>query len=434
MPDGSQPFPTLVQALHSNLLCRPLNSRCRIREALLLIFCDPIPRESRRLWLLTGRQWSQALYWLDVSGLALYFLDRVVECGLEDMVPPRVLARLRQNLSDNTDRTSEMIAESNAIQRSFQDAGISWVTLKGFSLWPVSVPRLELRSQLDLDFLVAENHARRARRIVEDRGYRLHAISGRSWEFKAGEMPRASLKDLYRATPHRSLELHIEPASAQRSLLEKTEWLCLRGVSIPVLAPENLFLGQGMHLFKHLCGESSRASHLLEFRRHVMARSQDADFWDRLRSLAETDPRAPQALGVATQWITRVMGSFAPEAFTSWTVDRLPSPVRLWIEVYGRQIAFFGFPGTKLYLLLQQELTGEGAPAGARSVRQALVPRKLPLPIAPATPGESLSTRIRRHRRQFRFVLSRLRFHVVEDLRYLLESYRWKRLRKRMRT
>ena len=429
---GGQPSPTLAQALHSNLLCRPLNSRDRIREALLLIFCDPVPRESRRLWLLTGRQWSQALYWLDVSGLALYFLDRVVECGLEDMVPPRVLARLRQNLSDNTDRTSEMIAESNAIQRSFQNAGISWVTLKGFSLWPVSVPRLELRSQLDLDFLVAEDHAPHARRLVEDRGYRLHAISGRSWEFKAGEMPRASLKDLYRATPHRSVELHIEPASAKCSLLEKTEQLCLRGVSIPVLAPEDLFLGQGLHLFKHLCSESSRASHMLEFRRHVMARSQDADFWNRLRSLAEADPRAPQALGVATQWITRVMGSFAPEAFTSWTVDRLPSPVRLWIEVYGRRIVFSGFPGTKLYLLLQQELTRAGALAGARSVRQALVPRKLPPPIAPATLDESLRTWIRRHWRQFRFVLSRLRFHVVEDLRYWYESYRWNRLRKRV--
>ena len=83
------------------------------------------------------------------------------------MVPQRVLARLQQDLADNTLRTMQMITEANAIHTRFQDAGISYATLKGFTLWPDSVPRLELRSQLDLDFLVAEcaaspPHPRRA--------------------------------------------------------------------------------------------------------------------------------------------------------------------------------------------------------------------------------------------------------------------------------
>jgi hypothetical protein len=424
---GGQPSPSIVPALRRHARRRALSGREKIREALLLIFCDPAPRECRRLWLLSDGQWRQALQWLDVSGLALYFLDRIIDQGLQDMIPPRVLARLEKDLVDNTRRTDTMIAEANAIHADFQNAGLSYATLKGFSLWPVSVSRLELRSQLDLDFLVAEESAPEARRILEARGYRLHAISGRSWEFKAGEVPRPSLKNLYKATPHRCAELHIEPAEAELSLLARTERQCLHGVSFPVLAPEDLFLGQGMHLFKHLCSEFSRAAHMLEFRRHVMARSHDARFWARLRTLAEADSRVPLALGVATRWITHLMGEFAPEAFTSWTVARVPATVGLWIEGYGRQTVLADAPGTKLYLLLQQEMMRAGA-AGARPAPQALVPRRFPPPIALPVPNESRASRIRRHWTQLRFILTRLRFHVVEDLRYLYEAYRWKRL------
>lgn len=429
-PVVQSPSPTLASALLSYPQSRTLSGREKIREALLLLFCDPVPRECSRLWLLSDRQWRQALTWLDVSGLALYFLDRIAEQHLEEMIPSRVLARLEQNRVENTERTAQMIAEANAIHAGFQNAGISYATLKGFSLWPVSVPRLELRSQLDLDFLVAEQGAPEARRILEARGYRLHAISGRSWEFKAGEMPRASLKDLYKASPHRVTELHIEPAAAERSLLARTSRQCLQGVWSPILAPEDLFLGQGRHLFKHLCSEFSRAAHMLEFRRHVMAHRHDAGFWKRLRPLAEPDPHMPLALGVATRWIAHLMGDFAPEAFTSWTVDRVPAPVELWIEEYGRRTVLAGIPGSKLYLLLQEEMVRAGCGRG-RPVRRALLPRGLPPPIALPVATEPLALRIRRQWRQLRYTLRRLRFHVIEDLRYLYESRRWKRLLRR---
>jgi hypothetical protein len=379
------------------------------------------------LWLLSKGQWRQALEWLDVSGLALYFLDRIIEQRLQEMIPPRVLARLNQNRVENTWRTAQMIAEANVIHAGFQNAGLSYATLKGFSLWPDSVLRLELRSQLDLDFLVAEESGPEARHILEARGYRLHAISGRSWEFKAGEMPRASLKDLYKASPHRCVELHIEPASTERKLLARTERQCLQGVWSPVLAPEDLFLGQGRHLFKHLCSESSRAAHILEFRRHVMARRHDVGFWSRLRPLTEADPRAPLALGVATRWIAHLMGEFAPDAFTSWTVARVPPPVGLWIEEYGRRTVLAGAAGSKLYLLLQRELLRAGGSNG-RPLRQALLPRRLPAPIALPMANESRASRIRRNWRQLRYILRRLRFHAVEDLRYLYEARRWKLL------
>lgn len=422
-----QPSMHFARILHSKSDRPSLSGPQRIREALLLTFCDPIPRECLRLWLFTRGDWSRALHWLDISGLALYFLDRIEQLDLYDILPPAVLARLRQNLADNTNRTASMMEEWIEIQRSFYTAGLSWATLKGFSLYPQSVPRPQLRSQLDIDFLIAESSAPAARSILESRGYRLHAISGRSWEFKRSAPTRITLDDLYKPTPHRSAELHLESSDSPSPLLDRLEGRNFQGQSLPVLAPLDLFLGQGLHLYKHIVSECTRAAHLLEFRRHVLTRYDDTAFWRDLQHLAEADPRAPIGLGVATLLITRLMGPFAPLAFTSWTVDRVPPAARLWIDTYGHDFVLGDFPGTKLYLLLQQAL----APAGInakRSRRAALLPKKLPPAIMHATPGECFLARLRRNWTQFRFISIRARFHAFQGLRYLYESRRWHKL------
>jgi hypothetical protein len=397
----------------------------QMRHAALLIFSDPPPEACATLEQLSGAEWLQLLHWLDTSGLALYFLDRLKQLNHSHILPSEVSARLQQNLIDNTARIESLIAEMSRIHREFQRAALRYATLKGFSLWPYSVPRPELRSQLDLDFLVAAESACEARGILERRGYHLRAISGRSWEFKKNEMPGTSLRDLYKDVPYRSVELHIEASSdGNSSLLSRAEMRSFRDLDIPVLSSADLFLGQGMHAFKHICSEFSRTAHLIEFRRHVIARRDDASFWTEVRARAENSPRAEIALGVVTLLIAHVMGSFAPWSFANWTVDRLPGGARLWVELYGEQIVLASFPGSKLYLLLQKELATGGVPA-RRSLRQALLPLSFPPLIVHANANEKLSTRLRRYRTQLRFILFRLRFHTVEGLRYLRESLRW---------
>jgi hypothetical protein len=397
----------------------------QLREAILLTFCDPMPAECERLQALSSRRWQSLLTWLDTSGMALYFLDRLTQMGRCEMLPPAVLARLQQNLVDSTERTSSMIAESTAIHLSFQAAGLSYAALKGFSLWPVSVPRPELRSQLDLDFLIAAESAPGAQRILEARGYRLKAISGRSWEFKSGTPGKASLKNLYKPTLHRTVELHLEMKDrGPDSLLTRTTKLCFHGACMPVLRPVDLFLGQGLHLYKHVCGEFWRTAHLIEFRRHVLARYHDTAFWQELRKLAEGNLRASVGLGVITLLISQTMGDFAPEELTCWTSDSLPVRIRLWVERYGHPSVFASHPGGKLYLVLQQELERAGLTA-KRSLSHALLPKRLPPAIAHASANETLLARVVRHRRQASFILFRLRFHLVEGLRFLWESSRW---------
>lgn len=348
-----------------------------------------------------------------------------------NLLPPAVLARLEQNLRDNIDRTHGMIAESVSIQQEFQENRLSYATLKGFSLFPSSTPKPELRHQFDLDFLIAERSASEARRILERRGYRLYAISGRSWEFKINETTGISLKDIYKDLPGRSVELHVEADSSGRPLLlERVERREFCGMGMPVLSPVDLFLGQGLHAYKHVCSEFSRTAHLLEFRRHVLARRDDGAFWDELRLIAGKDPRASRGLGVIALLITSFMGDFAPEAFTGWTVDRLPLCAAIWVEIHGRRAVFQNFPGSKLYLLLQRELESADVPA-KRPLWQLLLPSRLPPALIRASGDEVLTARVRRYRMQLGFILSRLRFHIVEGMRYLWESCRWRQHMKR---
>jgi hypothetical protein len=398
-----------------------------VREAVLLTLSGTGAHHLERLVHLTRREWKELARWLDISGLALYFADRLSDLRLRRALPEDVQNRLQQNLADNTARTRSMIENSVSIQRAFQNAGISYSVLKGLSLFPLSVRRPELRHQLDLDFLVSEDTVDEACRILELRGYRLYAVSGMSYEFKRNAVPLMSMDDMYLDSPCSVVELHVEKRGTDgSSRLDRLEQRHLYGVRMPVLSPVDLFLSQGLHVFKDVCSAFLRTAHLLEFYWHVTARHDDEPFWRELRLRAVTDPKASMELGVVTCLISTILGDFAPESFKEWTVHALPRNVRLWIGLYARRTAFGQFPGTKVYLLLQKELELAGI-VGRRPIKNLLLPTRLPPLIVRGMTGEKLSTRVLRYRLQVRYIVARLRFHILEGLRYLWESYKWRR-------
>jgi hypothetical protein len=415
--------------LPTNSADHALSRAMQLREAVLMVFCNPVGPEVKRLMHLSLKEWEELLPWLDTSGLALYFLDRLEETGLLNTPPTWVVARLKNNLADNTQRLKEMMAESTAIQRSFQKAGLSYAVLKGFSLWPTSVPKLELRSQLDIDFLVADENVDQARRILENAGYRLQAQNAKNLDFKANEGRTNSLKNLYKAGGTRSVELHREHVVAGRpSILTRTQTVSFDGIEMPVLAPLDLFLGQGLHLFKHICLPNLRAAHMIEFRRHVVARYEDLAFWHQLEAHVARHAQTRIQLGVAILFITRAMGPFAPEALMRWTADQVPPRAKLWVELYARRAALAASPGSKLYLFLVKELEGSGI-SPKRPQSRVLMPLRLPPFIVHVGADGTLAAHINRYYRQFGFLAFRLRFHIREGIRYLYESILWRQCR-----
>jgi hypothetical protein len=416
----------------SGIETKPLSLEHSLRKALLLIFNEPASRQCSLLQNLSARQWRRLLRWLDYSGLALYFFDRIRELRKENILSSHAASRLKQSLAENTARTHGMIAESIAIQQSFQDSNVRYANLKGFSLYPESVPRPELRSQFDLDFLVASESASIARTLLERRGYRVYSITNRSLEFKINERPCIALRDMYKHLQSWRVELHIEPDGPDNiSALKNLTWREVSGFRMPALAPVELFLGQGLHAYKHICSEFFRASLLLEFRRHVLSRGNDQEFWTELADRVAGNRRAAIGLGVVTLLATQVMGEFAPKALTEWTVAALPNAAHLWVTQYGQRVVLEDFPGSKLYLLLEKELEREGIPS-KRLLRDSLLPSRLPPPIIRPREGESFSERLARQRMQLKFILHRLRFHLIEGTRYIWELLAWRLIKKRL--
>jgi len=393
-----------------------------------LFFCDPVPDVCSHLLELSPGDWQSLKRWLDFSGLALYFLDRAVELKLGNLLPAEVFTQLNLNMIDNAERTRQMLAESAEIVRGFRRKGVTFAVLKGISLWPRAVPKPDLRSQFDLDYLVAEVDVPTARGVLERFGYRLYAKRGRSSEFKKNERPGVSLKDIYKHFDSYAVEIHAEPHSpAESSLFNRLEGREIEGITMPSLGRVDLFLGQALHVFKHLCGEFTRASLVLELRRHILTYRDDERFWTELQLRASTNRRSTIGLATALYLTEHLMGTTVPDSVYSWSKDNLPDRIRHWVRTYGHRVVLGNHPGTKLYLLLQHELTRNGI-GGQRAARSALLPSQLPPMVIRPLTNENYLVRFRRYRMQFGIVLGRMRFHVIEGFRYIIEARRWRRL------
>jgi hypothetical protein len=141
---------------------------------------------------------------------------------------------------------------------------------------------------------------------------------------------------------------------------------------------------------------------------------------------ARGNPHTSIAIGLTTLLSYGIFGGEAPAQLEEWTSARLPATVKLWAEHYGREAVLADFPGTKLYLLLQEELRGNDD-SWKHTKRNRLMPRRLAPRIVSVSADDNAWKRMRNELFQLRFLLFRLRFHVVEGLHYLVEASRWKR-------
>ena len=149
----------------------------QVVEAVVATFRDSAEQSAQRLSALKARDWQRSYHWLDASGMALYFLDKVESLHTESALPAATLERLRGNLADNRQRSSNMLVEFASLNQSFQRAGLVYANLKGFTLSPESCPRPELRCQLDLDFLIDGTQLDLGQRILSKTGYELWAAT-----------------------------------------------------------------------------------------------------------------------------------------------------------------------------------------------------------------------------------------------------------------
>lgn len=370
--------------------------------------------------------WTSVMWWLDISGTAIYFLHQAHQIGVEESLPRAVREGLERRLENNRLRMQSLLEQSHATAALFDAAGVRYALLKGFTLTPESVPESAMRSQSDLDFLADSRDAEIAIRCIEKMGYVQYGKFGSTMEFKAGPASWPDLSNMYSNRTQRALELHLLPEGLpEPNLLTRRVARFYSGLSIYALSPADIMVQQSIHLLKHLCGEHTRLSWVLEFWRHAVARRSDRQFWSEAIDRSMETWNGDLAMGIAFRVAGEFFGETGAVLPEQWQSDALPARVKMWIERYARPLITSDRIGNKLYALLRKEVPC--APHDERKTRDILLPRVLPNRLLEPLPQERLGDRLDRYAVEMKFFLQRLGFHIRESLRLVFESARWNR-------
>jgi len=397
-----------------------------LKDAIVASFSATRGEAIPRLDGFTEADWQSVLWWLDISGMAIYFLDQMQRLGSEGMIPSKIRASLEERLQRNRFRIQALKEEACAQAGVFERENIPYALLKGITLTPESVSDSALRCQTDLDFLVSSEGADFAIRSIQSRGYQLYARSGITMEFRAGSIGLPDLRKIYSTDAQRALDLHVLPEqSSHLGLLARKSYRYFDGIQIATLSPADILMQQAMHLLKHLCSDHSRLSWVLEFSRHVESRRFDRSFWNKVESLAAEEMNGALALSVASWLTSEFFNKEALQLPMQSRAETMPPRVLRWLSLYTRSLLLSDSTGNKLYLLLLNEVPRKAEPL--KKTHLILFPHCLPARLTRPHPGERLAERLKRYVIEADYFIRRMRFHVVEGIRYWIEASRWRR-------
>lgn len=388
----------------------------------------------------TPRHWKHILRWLDDAGLAFYFFQKLKDEHASGNVPLSVLSRLERNFASNQLRIEEMGRRFEAINRKFNDAGVRYTVIKGFSLVPQFCPRAALRHQSDLDYLIDEQSLPLARRLLSDAGYRskISRSSKESIFVSFGNAPSRSYAQYSPHAPH-AVELHTEiwdddmhgvrevPKLFSVGQARTQHW---NGLTFPAQADEDAFLLQILHACHHLFSQWIRISSLLEIGHFLHRRAFDLELWSGIEQRVGDSAVLREFVVIVTEMTARLFAAPIPEVVQGWSAGVRPRP-RAWIDNYARDWALGGlpvyefslFPRSKLALFLFHQYRSASREKESQPRNQSAYSRLWRIALF-IKDNPALIWNADWWRRQH--LLRRSVFYALAELRYLAEIPRWR--------
>lgn len=396
------------------------------------------------------RDWDHALEWLDHSGLALLFWSRLKELGEESTIPLKIGDRLEQNLEDHRARVVAMAEEFDSINRCFERANVKYAALKGLTIIPEYCSNIFLRTTYDYDYLLPRDSVEVAESALRAAGYvrkedsEDHPIV----YFHNARPPRSPLgrNDLYSATFPRTIELHYLfwddgplkiPLALPGNPLAHIELRHLSPMTNPsgqmprqpiqfyALSDVDELAFQILHVFRHILHGWCRLYSLLDIAYFLNHRGLDAAFWNRFLHRLRCSRPLSEIAGVVFLLAAGVFGATIPEPVSVEIVRSLRRPLVLWVERYGQDSALSNFSDNKFSLFLHREFIQDRA-AWDEIRRTRLFPAHRPNHVLRGE-GTGVAFPLAASWTQGRYVVQRLRHHLMAAARYGLESPRWHR-------
>jgi Uncharacterised nucleotidyltransferase len=357
-----------------------LNSE--LAKNVVMLFSEAAPHSRESISGYTEQDWRETKPWLDATGVALYFLARIKCLAIEDAIPASILAELEQNAADRQLQVKQRFEEFASIVQAFAQADVRFAVEKGFALVPDYCPDISLRFQMDFDFLVDRKDVARCRELLERLKYSYMGAAPGELRFKKGEMRHATLSEIYKSRPHQLAELHFSDSQDDEKTLSSTEIRVAGLLSFPVLSKLDFFCSHARHTCKHIRGGWVRTDALLEYRQFLLLNANDHAFWLEIQRRCTLDSELSSALSLVALLAEITLGVSLPSSLQQ-VVNSVPPETHCWIDSYGWRFLLADFPGSKLSLILERELSPDRTSWWLQSVRR-LIPSHMPHRIVAA--------------------------------------------------
>jgi Uncharacterised nucleotidyltransferase len=406
----------------------------------LLSFSSTPSNRVEELKKVRPRQWQHILRWLDDTGLAFYFLQKLKNIQA-DTVPTWVISRLERNFAANRQRVDAMSRQFGFLNQKFEEAGVRYAVLKGLSLVPQFCRDATLRHQSDFDYLVDDQSLLAARRVLLEAGYRQkRPDSSKKFAFLmpgteafrdgAQYSAQAAHAVELQLDPWDSEDMHRMPAMPRQFSVERSRIQQVNGFAFPALTEEDAFLLQVLHACQHLFTYWIRMACLWEIGYFLDQRASDKSLWSGIEQQVGDNLMLREFVVVITELVAKLFQAPLPNLVRSWGA-RIRPATRVWIDRYARPWAlcempafeFRLFPKAKFVLFLQQQY--EDACAQKHVVRDRLLTFARISRMASSIrdqPFIVLNAGWWKHQ----FLIRRSLFHALSGLRYLCEVPRWR--------